>query len=73
MASPFVELEVGERVVKVTNPDKVLFPARKETKLAVMEHFTNSRLLEGYGSTEAGWVTLLRSDEQRLCGCADPC
>ena len=39
-------------------------PARKETKLAIMEHFRNSRLLEGYGSTEAGWVTLLRPDEQ---------
>ena len=30
MPSPFVELEVGERIVKVTNPDKVLFPARGE-------------------------------------------
>jgi len=39
-------------------------PARKETKLAIMEHFKQSRLLEGYGSTEAGWVTLLRPDEQ---------
>jgi fatty-acyl-CoA synthase len=39
-------------------------PARKETKLAVMEHFKNAGLLEGYGSTEAGWVTLLRPDEQ---------
>ena len=39
-------------------------PARKETKLAVMEQFRNSQLLEGYGSTEAGWVTLLRPEEQ---------
>jgi len=39
-------------------------PARRETKLSIMEHFTNSRLLEAYGSTEAGWVTLLRPDEQ---------
>jgi acyl-CoA synthetase (AMP-forming)/AMP-acid ligase II len=39
-------------------------PARKETKLAIMEHFKNAGLLEGYGSTEAGWVTLLRPDEQ---------
>ena len=29
MASPFIELEVGERLVKVTNPDKVLFPGRR--------------------------------------------
>jgi acyl-CoA synthetase (AMP-forming)/AMP-acid ligase II len=38
--------------------------ARKETKLAIMEHFPRSHLMEGYGSTEAGWVTLLRPDEQ---------
>jgi acyl-CoA synthetase (AMP-forming)/AMP-acid ligase II len=39
-------------------------PARRETKVAIMEQFRNTRLLEGYGSTEAGWVTLLRSDER---------
>ncbi|MFO1314313.1 MAG: AMP-binding protein [Burkholderiales bacterium] len=39
-------------------------PARKETKLAIMAHFRNSQLFELYGSTEAGWVTLLRPDEQ---------
>jgi len=39
-------------------------PARRETKLAIMEHFANSQLYELYGSTEAGWVTLLRPDEQ---------
>jgi len=39
-------------------------PARRETKLAIMEQFRNTRLLEGYGSTEAGWVTLLRPDER---------
>ena len=39
-------------------------PARKETKLAILEHFSNSELYELYGSTEAGWVTLLRPDEQ---------
>jgi fatty-acyl-CoA synthase len=52
---------------RAANVTKLLIssaPARKETKLAVMEHFTNSQLLEGYGSTEAGWVTLLRPDEQ---------
>ncbi len=32
MASPFIEIEVGERIVKVTNPDKVLFPAVGYTK-----------------------------------------
>ena len=39
-------------------------PARQDTKLAIMEHFRNSKLLEAYGSTEAGWVTLLRPEEQ---------
>ena len=39
-------------------------PARRDTKLAIMELFPNSRLFELYGSTEAGWVTILRPDEQ---------
>jgi acyl-CoA synthetase (AMP-forming)/AMP-acid ligase II len=39
-------------------------PARRETKLAVMEYFRNSSLFEMYGSTEAGWATILRPDEQ---------
>ena len=39
-------------------------PARKDTKLAILQHFRNGRLYELYGSTEAGWVTLLRPDEQ---------
>lgn len=39
-------------------------PARRETKLGIMEHFKNSQLYEMYGSTEAGLVTVLRPDEQ---------
>ncbi len=39
-------------------------PARRETKLAIMEYFKNSGLFELYGSTEAGWVTMLHPDEQ---------
>ena len=39
-------------------------PARKETKLAILELFPNGHLFELYGSTEAGWVTVLRPDEQ---------
>ena len=39
-------------------------PARRETKLAIMEHFRNGQLYELYGSTEAGWVTLLRPQDQ---------
>ena len=30
MASPFVEIEVDNRVVKVTNPDRVYFPESGE-------------------------------------------
>lgn len=39
-------------------------PARKDTKLAILEYFKNGKLYELYGSTEAGWVTLLRPEEQ---------
>ena len=39
-------------------------PARRDTKLAIMEYFRNSGLFELYGSTEAGWVTMLHPDEQ---------
>jgi DNA ligase D len=37
--SPFVELEVGPRTVKVTNPDKVFFPERGETKLDLVQYY----------------------------------
>ena len=39
-------------------------PARQETKRGIMELFPNGKLYELYGSTEAGWVTILRPDEQ---------
>src|SRR3954452_24263056 len=39
MASPFVEIEVDGRVVKVTNPDRVYFPARGETKLDLANYY----------------------------------
>ncbi|MGZ6989321.1 MAG: DNA polymerase domain-containing protein, partial [Thermoanaerobaculia bacterium] len=39
MPSPYVELEVGERLVKVTNPDKVYFSTRGETKLDLARYF----------------------------------
>jgi DNA ligase D len=34
-----VEIRVGDRVVKVTNPDKVYFPARQETKLDLVNYY----------------------------------
>ncbi len=39
-------------------------PARPDTKAAIMEMFRNSGLFELYGSTEAGWVTMLHPSEQ---------
>jgi acyl-CoA synthetase (AMP-forming)/AMP-acid ligase II len=39
-------------------------PARRDTKLAIMDYFKNTGLFELYGSTEAGWVTMLHPDEQ---------
>jgi len=51
----------------VSNVRKLMIssaPARKDTKLQILEYFANSQLYELYGSTEAGWVTLLRPDEQ---------
>jgi DNA ligase D len=40
MASPFIEIEVGERIVKVTNPDKVLFPRAGHTKRDLVGYYT---------------------------------
>jgi len=51
----------------VTSISKLLIssaPARKDTKLEILDYFKNSKLFELYGSTEAGWVTLLRPHEQ---------
>ena len=38
MASPFVEIEVGPRTVKVTNPDKLLFPEAGISKMQLVEY-----------------------------------
>jgi len=34
-----VELEIGGRVVRITNPDRVYFPARGETKLDLVRYY----------------------------------
>ena len=39
-------------------------PARRDTKLGILEMFPNSKLDEAYGSTEAGCVTILKPEEQ---------
>ncbi len=39
VATPSVELDAGGRTVRVTNPDKVFFPARGETKLDLARYY----------------------------------
>lgn len=51
VASPFVEIEVESRVVKVTNPDRVYFPESGATKLDLVEYY----LAVGEGLVNALW------------------
>ena len=43
MASPATEIEAGERTVRVSNPDRVIFPetdrTRAVTKLDVVQYY----------------------------------
>jgi DNA ligase D len=39
MAAPFIEIPVGERLVRVSNPDKVFFSTRGETKLDLVQYY----------------------------------
>jgi DNA ligase D len=39
VASPFVEVPVEDRVVKITNPDRVYFPALGTTKLDIANYY----------------------------------
>ncbi|MDH2424247.1 non-homologous end-joining DNA ligase [Sphaerisporangium sp. TRM90804] len=41
MPSPFIELEVGGRIVKVTNPDKIYFPDIGATKRELVEYYVS--------------------------------
>ena len=63
-----LELSAAARARYVTDRITKLMissaPARRDTKQAIMEFFRNSGLFELYGSTEAGWVTMLHPDEQ---------
>jgi DNA ligase D len=38
-SSPAVEVEVGDREVRISNPDRVYFPARGETKLDLVNYY----------------------------------
>ena len=60
-------LEIGNTAGDLGRVEKLMVssaPARVETKRRIMEMFPNSGLFELYGSTEAGWVTMLHPDEQ---------
>lgn len=50
-ASPFVEVEVEDRVVKVTNPERVYFPQTGATKLDLLHYY----LAVGDGIVNALW------------------
>jgi DNA ligase D len=39
VASPFVDVDAGGRAVKLTNPDRVYFPTRGETKLDLAHYY----------------------------------
>ncbi|MDQ1691715.1 MAG: hypothetical protein QOD87_1823 [Pseudonocardiales bacterium] len=39
MASPYTEVQVGDRTVKLTNPDRVYFSERGETKLDLAKYY----------------------------------
>ncbi|GAA0431376.1 ATP-dependent DNA ligase [Acrocarpospora corrugata] len=41
MASPYIELDVGGRTVKVSNPDKVYFPGIGATKRELVEYYVS--------------------------------
>jgi DNA ligase D len=43
MASPAIELEVDDKVVRISNPDREYFPARGETKLDLAEYYLSVR------------------------------
>ena len=38
-SSPAVELEVDDKVVRISNPDRVYFPARGETKMDLVDYY----------------------------------
>jgi len=38
-SSPAIEIEVGDRDVRISNPDRIYFPARGETKLDLVNYY----------------------------------
>ena len=66
MPSPFIELEVGDRTVRISNPDRVYFPQRGETKLDLARYY----LAVGDGIVRAlgERPCMLRRSEERRVG-----
>jgi DNA ligase D len=51
MPAPFAEVQIGERVVRITHPERVYFSARGETKLDLVHYY----LSVGDGIVRALW------------------
>lgn len=65
--SMMLDVPAADRFGQFGRVEKLMIssaPAHVETKRAIMEMFPNSGLFELYGSTEAGWVTMLHPHEQ---------
>ena len=63
-------LGLPRSVLEGVNPERISklmissAPARRDTKQAILDYFSNSGLWELYGSTEQGWATMLQPEEQ---------
>ncbi len=76
MASPYVELEVGERTVKVSNPEKPYFPDAGVRKIDMVEYYVAVgdgvlRALHERPTTMERWPDGFREDVKRATR-ADP-
>ena len=86
MAADEVEVEVGNRSVRITNPGRVYFPARGETKLDLVRYYLSvgdgivralrerpcmMHRFPGTRCTRSGFRTAPRRGWRR-CGCTSP-
>ena len=53
MAADQVEVEVGDRTVRISNPGRVYFPARGETKLDLVRYYLSRRRRHRAGAARA--------------------
>ena len=68
MASPHVDLHVGDRVVRITNPDRVYFSALGKTKLDVANYYIavgkgGTRTIKAADFFQGALTTALEPDE----------